>query len=137
MNGKTGNYILIGMVLGAILGALGGYFFGDIFIQIKFLGTIFLNALKMIVIPLIVASMIVGVTSLGDIRKLGRTTGKTILYYLATTGMAVLIGIILVNIIQPGNGIGSIGNSIPEMVQQSKPAGFSDFIVNQIGRAHV
>lgn len=132
MSGKTGNYILIGMVLGAILGALGGYFFGDIFIQIKFLGTIFLNALKMIVIPLIVASMIVGVTSLGDIRKLGRTTGKTILYYLATTGMAVLIGIILVNIIQPGNGIGSIGNNIPEMVQQSKPTGFSDFIVNLI-----
>ena len=74
MNGKTGNYILIGMVLGATLGTLGGYFLGDIFIEIKFLGTIFLNALKMVVIPLIVASIIVGVSSLGDIRKLGRTS---------------------------------------------------------------
>ncbi len=78
MRGKTGNYILIGMVLGAIIGTLGGYFFGDIFIEIKFLGTIFLNALKMVVIPLIVASIIVGVSSLGDIRKLGRTSAKTL-----------------------------------------------------------
>ena len=61
MIGKTGNYILIGMVLGAIIGVLGGYFLGDVFVHLKFLGTIFLNALKMVVVPLIVASKIVGV----------------------------------------------------------------------------
>ncbi len=132
MQNKSGNYILIGMILGAILGVIGGYFFGDVFIQLKFLGTIFLNALKMIVVPLIVASMIVGVTSLGDIRKLGRTAGKTLLYYLVTTSAAVLIGIILVNVIRPGAGIGNIGNEIPDMVANSKPTGFSDFVVNLI-----
>jgi len=132
MQNKIGNYILIGMVLGAVIGAIGGYFFGDIFIHLKFLGTIFLNALKMVVIPLIVASMIVGVTSLGDIRKLGRTTGKTLLYYLATTGSAVLIGIILVNVIRPGSGIGYIGGEVPEMVVNNRPTGFADFIVNLI-----
>ncbi len=116
MRGKTGNYLLIGMVLGATLGTLGGYFFSDIFIEIKFLGTIFLNALKMVVIPLIVASIIVGVSSLGDIRKLGRTAGKTLAYYLATTSFSVLIGIILVNLIRPGVGVPPIGAAVPEFI---------------------
>ncbi|MEW5922783.1 MAG: cation:dicarboxylase symporter family transporter [Candidatus Zixiibacteriota bacterium] len=132
MSTRTSNIILLGMVLGAVLGAFGGYYFGDVFIQIKFLGTLFLNALKMIVVPLIVASMIVGVTSLGDIRKLGRTTGKTLVYYLATTSFAVIIGIILVNIIQPGSGINGVGSQVPEMVAQSKGTTFSDFMVGLI-----
>jgi len=123
---------LIGMVLGAILGALGGYFLGDIFIEIKFLGTIFLNALKMIVVPLIVASMIVGVTSLGDIRRLGRTTGKTILYYLATTGSAVIIGIILVNLIRPGAGVPPIGAAIPEFVHGRGGSTIIDIVVSLV-----
>lgn len=116
MTGKTGNIILIGMISGAILGVLGGLYLGEIFLHIKFLGTIFLNALKMVVVPLVVASIIVGVTSLGDIRKLGRTTEKTILYYLATTGFSVFVGIILVNLIRPGVGVPAIGASIPEFV---------------------
>jgi len=135
MSGKTGNYILIGMILGIVIGAFGGYFYSDIFLQLGFLGTIFINALKMVVIPLIISSMIVGVTSMGDIRKLSRTAGKTVLYFLATTGIAVLIGIVLVNIIRPGDGIGSIGifgGNIPEAVSQSKPAGLSDMLVSLI-----
>jgi len=132
MSNRTGNIILLGMVAGAIIGALGGYYFGDIFIELKFLGTLFLNALKMIVIPLIVASMIVGVTSLGDIRKLGRTTGKTLVYYLVTTGCAVIIGIVLVNIIQPGVGMNGVGNEIPDVIKGAKPTTYSDFIVSLI-----
>ncbi len=116
MQNKNGNYLLICMILGAVLGVLGGYFLSGIFIEIKFLGTIFLNALKMVVVPLIIASIIVGVTSLGDIRKLGKTTGKTLLYYLATTGFSVLIGLILVNLIRPGVGVPLIGASVPEFV---------------------
>lgn len=132
MENRTGNLILIGMVLGAVVGALGGYYLPEIFIELKFLGTIFLNALKMIVVPLIVASMIVGVASLGDISKLGRTSGKTLLYYFATTGISVIIGIILVNVIQPGVGIGGVGNVIPDFVHKAKPAGAEDFIVSLI-----
>lgn len=132
MDNRTANIILIGMLLGAIIGALGGYFLPDIFVEFKFLGTIFLNALKMIVVPLIVASMIVGVASLGDVRKLGRTSVKTILYYLATTGFAVIIGIILVNIIRPGVGVGGIGTEVPDFVLSVGPAGFSDFIVSLV-----
>ena len=96
MNKRAANLILYGMIAGAVLGAAGGLVAGPFFLNIKFIGTIFLNALKMVVIPLIVASMIVGVTTLGDIRKLGPTALKTLMYYLVTTGFSVLIGIILV-----------------------------------------
>jgi len=132
MTGKTGNIILFGMIAGAIFGVLGGLFIGDFFLSIEFIGTVFLNALKMIVIPLIIASMIVGVTSLGDIRKLGKTTGKTLFYYLVTTGFSVLIGIILVNIIQPGKGIENFGGFIPDIVAESKSKSMIDVIIGLI-----
>jgi len=132
MTGKAGNYILAGMIGGAVLGALGGYFFGGFFLAIDFIGAIFLNALKMVVIPLIVASMIVGVTSLGDIRKLGGIAWKTILYYFVTTSFSVLIGIVLVNIIRPGEGVESFGSFIPDIVAASKEKTLIDVIVSLI-----
>ena len=132
MNRKIGNYILIGMIAGAFFGVLGGLYLSDFFLSIQFIGTLFLNALKMIVVPLIVASMIVGVTNLGDITKLGRTTGKTILYYFITTGFSVIIGIIAVNIIQPGNGVESFGAYIPDLVSESKSKTFLDVILGLI-----
>lgn len=132
MTGRTSNIVLIGMITGAVLGVVGGYYFGDTLIHIKFLGTIFLNALKMVVIPLVIASMIVGVTSLGDIRKLGRTTGKTLLYYLATTGFSVLVGLVLVNLISPGQGVPPIGAGIPEFVPESTENTIVDVFVRLV-----
>jgi Na+/H+-dicarboxylate symporter len=132
VNRKTGNYILTGMVAGGIIGVVGGYFAPGVLLEIKFLGTIFLNALKMVVVPLIIASMIIGVTSLGDVRKLGRTAGKTLLYYLATTGLSVIIGIILVNIFRPGAGVESFGSYIPEVVAESESKTLVDVLVSLV-----
>jgi len=72
---------------------------------IKPFGTIFINLLKLIAVPLILASLIKGVSDLKDISKLSQMGGRTILTYLATTLTAVTIGLILVNIIQPGKSI--------------------------------
>ena len=77
--------ILVAIVLGAFL---GGQFPAQA-VHVQFLGDIFLNALKMIVVPLVVASMIIGVTNLGDIRKLGGIGRRTVVYYMATTGIDV------------------------------------------------
>ncbi len=132
MSNRTGQIILIGMLAGVVLGALGGYFLGEQMLQIKFLGVIFLNALKLIVVPLIILSMIVGVTSLGDIRKLGRTAGKTLLYFLGTTTIAVLLGLILVNIIRPGVGAPMIGSAAPEMITDSAPMSLIDIVVSMV-----
>ena len=91
--------IIIGLVLGLILGlvvvkfGLSSDFVLD---YIKPIGTIFINALKMIAVPLVLASLIVGVSNLGDIAKLGRIGGKTISAYMITTIIAVSFGLILV-----------------------------------------
>ena len=99
--GKTGLFSLL-LVLGMIAGGIFGSIAGKEIAVVKLLGDLFMNALKMIVIPLIVSSMVVSVTSLGDPRKLGRLGGITIVYYMITTLMAVVVGIILVNLIHPG-----------------------------------
>ncbi len=70
--------------------------------QIRPIGTIFINLLNMIAIPLVLSSLIVGVASLGNLKKLARIGGKTIGIYLATTAIAISIGLILGNLIQPG-----------------------------------
>jgi Na+/H+-dicarboxylate symporter len=67
-------------------------------------GDVFLNLLKMMVVPLVMASVMSGILGLGDVRKLGRPGGYTVLYYLSTTVLAVAVGLIVVNMIQPGVG---------------------------------
>lgn len=100
--------ILIGMGLGVVFGLLLSFVpHGAQFISnyIKPFGTIFINLLKLIAVPLILASLIKGVSDLKDISKLSKMGGRTILTYLITTLTAVTIGLILVNVIQPGKSI--------------------------------
>lgn len=132
MAGRTGNFILLGMIAGATLGVLGGLFVGDFMLRISFLGTIFLNALKMVVIPLVVASMIVGVTSLGDVRTLGRTGLKTLAFYFATTSASVIVGLILVNIIQPGSRLEMWDSAVPDFVAEAGGSTLIDVLVGLI-----
>ena len=99
--------IIIGMVLGivwAFLSISNGWneFTSD---WISPFGTIFIRALKFIAIPLVMFSIIVGISSLKDITKLGRVGAKTLGIYLVTTILAVSVGLIFVNFAQPGNAI--------------------------------
>ncbi|MFC3416636.1 dicarboxylate/amino acid:cation symporter [Algoriphagus hitonicola] len=100
--------IIVGLILGLIFGLvviktdLPNSFTID---YIKPIGTIFINALKMIAVPLVLASLIVGVSNLGDISKLSRIGGKTISAYLITTVLAVTIGLVLVNVFKPGKSL--------------------------------
>ena len=85
--------ILIGLVLGVIAGlGLGesGVKFATTWVGP--LGTIFMNMIKMIIVPLVFSSLVVGVAGLGDIKKIGRVGVKTLVYYLATTAVAIVIG---------------------------------------------
>jgi solute carrier family 1 (high affinity glutamate transporter) protein 1 len=97
--------LLYGIIIAIVAGALIGGFAPDFAVHTTILGEVFLNLLKMIVVPLIILSMVVGITNLGDIRNIGSIGGRTVLYYMATTAISVLIGMILVNIISPGKGL--------------------------------
>jgi len=100
--------ILIGMALGVVFGLIMTNFdFGKDFISdwIKPFGTIFINSLKLIAIPLILASLVKGISDLKDISKLSQMGGVTIVTYIITTVIAVSIGLIIVNVIKPGDSI--------------------------------
>jgi Na+/H+-dicarboxylate symporter len=100
--------IIIGMVLGVVFGLFFlNFSWGKEFVinWIKPFGTIFINSLKLIAVPLILASLIKGVSDLKDLSKLSSMGGVTIATYIFTTMMAVSIGLVAVNIIEPGNFI--------------------------------
>ncbi len=93
------------ILIALILAVLFGYFFPDNVEYVAWMGDIFLRSLKMVIIPLIFSSIISGVTSIGEGKNLGRLGLKTLTYYLATSTMAILTGLIIVNIIKPGVGV--------------------------------
>ncbi len=102
--------IFIGLIFGAVLGILSNIYLGETsllnFVQTYFtdpVGKIFLNMLIMMVIPLVFASLSLGVAQIGDLKNLGRIGLKTIMYFLIVTTLAVTIGLTLVNTIKPGN----------------------------------
>ncbi|WP_103028875.1 dicarboxylate/amino acid:cation symporter [Salinibacter altiplanensis] len=99
--------IIIGLVLGLIYGVIAasagwGQFTSN---WVAPFGTIFLNLLQLIAVPLILSSLIVGVASLGDLEQLSRIGGKTLGIYVLTTTLALVIGLVLVNTLQPGRTV--------------------------------
>jgi proton glutamate symport protein len=100
------NKILIGLAAGVGIGAIAN-FLGIGWLQatlqfIEPIGTLFIRLITMIVVPLVVASLVLGTASLGDIGRLGRLGGKTIALYLTTTAVAVTIGLVVSNVVRPG-----------------------------------
>lgn len=111
--------------------------------QIKPLGTIFINLLNMIAIPLVLSSLIVGVASLGNLKKLARIGGKTISIYIATTALAIAIGLVLGNLIQPGKQlnpqtkeelVSAYQSELAQKVQTKIEFNLIDQIVNLVPR---
>lgn len=93
--------MILGIVFGYVMNNFG--FNGFVEDWVKPFGTIFINALKLIAVPLIVVSLITGIADLKDVSKISKIGSKTILFYLATTVVAVALGLVLANVIQPGN----------------------------------
>jgi Na+/H+-dicarboxylate symporter len=100
--------IIIGLVLGLVFGLIIIKFGLDPSFTLDFIkpvGTIFINSLKMIAVPLVFASLVIGVANLGDISKLSRIGGKTLFAYLVTTVIAISVGLLLVNLLRPGESL--------------------------------
>lgn len=114
---SLGNWILIGMILGFIVGLILNFWVTDHFIKDIVLmdnvfyigGTAFIKLMKMLVVPLVFCSIVVGVASISDIRKIGKIGGTTILIYLLTTALAITIALLIAGIIRPGEGLNMAG----------------------------
>lgn len=123
--------ILIGLALGVVVGLVGGpgmLPFAKTWIAP--FGTLFINLIKMIIVPVVLASLVVGAASLGDVKKLGRVGARTMGYYLVTTSIAVSLGLLLGAIINPGKGL-----SIPAVnaaVQAKEAPALATVLVNMV-----
>ncbi|MFZ5969143.1 MAG: dicarboxylate/amino acid:cation symporter [Bacillota bacterium] len=100
--------LILGLITGLILNKMGAsYFRDDILVGGVFtlVGSVFLNAIKMMVVPLVFVSIANGAASISDIKKLGRVGSKTLAFYLVTTAIAITIAILLSMVVQPGIGL--------------------------------
>jgi len=122
---KKKNWLLILTILGILSGGVCGWTFGKAMLAVAWIGEFFLDALKMLVVPLIISSMIVGIAGLGDVRKLGKTGLITLAYYTLTTAVSVVIGLLVVNLIQPGVGLDAGSLDVPETVSGKESVGLA------------
>ena len=125
--------ILLGLVLGAVAGSLVNLLGGSagqafVVAYVRPFGTIFIRLITMIAAPLVLASLVVGASSITDPAKLGRIGAKTVALYLLTTAVAITIGVVFANIIQPGAGL-------PEDVSARLLAGYREQATTRIERA--
>ncbi|NNL54898.1 MAG: dicarboxylate/amino acid:cation symporter [Woeseia sp.] len=133
MNSKHSMWLLVFIILGVIAGLLVGWYWGRAAVGVAWLGKLFLNTLSMLVIPLLISAVITGVTSLGDVRELGRISAVTIIYYVLTVLVAVLIGLFMVNLIEPGVGVSTAGlDGSAEIVAAATERGIADILLAMI-----
>lgn len=116
--------ILIAFVIAIILGAI----VGQSIEVVKPLGDLFLRLIKFIIVPLVLASLVIGVAGAGDLRQIGRMGGISFVYYLATTAFAVFIGLVLANIFRPGDGVNMTLSG--EAAEPTAPPSVVDTLLN-------
>jgi DAACS family dicarboxylate/amino acid:cation (Na+ or H+) symporter len=93
------------MAIGMGLGIIAGLIAPDMGSTFKPLGQLFINLIRMVVVPLVLCTIVAGSASVGDINKLGRVASKTLIYYFGTTAVAVVLGLVFANIFTPGEGL--------------------------------
>lgn len=127
--------ILVGLALGITVGAI---FYGNPAVEtfLQPIGDIFLRLIKMIVVPIVISTIILGVAGTGDMKKLGKLGGKTILYFEIVTTIAIIVGLLVANITKPGEGIdmsklakGDIQQYV-ETTEEVSSHSFADTFVN-------
>lgn len=121
--------IFIAMALGIIAGVLGGEW---IVPKVSWLGKLFVTLLKMIIVPLVFTSIITGVASVGGGRGVGRLFGKTIGYYVLTSMLAILVGLVLVNLIRPGEGADIVNAQGAELPDLQQPNSVADLLLSMV-----
>lgn len=122
------NKLLYLMIAGIVLGIFSGWMYGSSMLAVEWIGEMFLDALKMLVVPLIISSMIVGIAGLGDVRKVGKTGLIALVYFMLTTCIAVGIGLVMVNIIEPGVAVEMTVEEVPDRVAGKESVSITDIL---------
>ena len=128
-------YVQVLVAMG--LGILVGYFFPQLGVSLKPLGDGFIKLVKMMIAPIIFCTVVHGIASMGDLRRLGRTGWKTLLYFEVVSSLALLIGLVVVNMLKPGAGFNlDVATLDPQVAQtylsKAHTTGPTDFVMNII-----
>jgi proton glutamate symport protein len=126
---KLHNQIFAAMLLGVILGLAAG---APAVSALGWMGTVFMQALRMVIVPLVLASLTSGVASIGTGRELGRLGAKTVGYYAFTSFVAIFVGLFFVNAIHPGVGARIAGVEPLALPEVSRPGGPGEFALRMI-----
>ncbi len=129
--------VLVGIVLGILVGA----FFPHVGQQLRPLGDGFIKLIRMIVAPIIFLSVVVGIAGVGDLRKLGRVGLKALAYFEAVTTLALLLGLAVANLVQPGRGLNVDvrtldSKAVGQYAAQGAHLGIADFLLNIIPESY-
>jgi aerobic C4-dicarboxylate transport protein len=110
------------VVIGIILGIAVGFIFPEFGATLKVLADIFIKLIKMVIAPIIFFTVVIGIGSMGDIKKVGRIGGKALLYFEIVSTFALAIGILIANLVQPGNGFNTSAVEGGDISQYTKAA---------------
>ncbi len=125
--------VLIAIVLGIIVGAM----FPEFGAKLKILADIFIKLIKMLIAPIIFLTVVIGIGSMGDVKKVGKIGGKALIYFEIVSTFALAIGLLVVNIVQPGKGFNTDAANAADVSQYTQQAaaaehGFGAFIMQII-----
>jgi aerobic C4-dicarboxylate transport protein len=129
--------LTVRVIIGIILGILIGFFFPEFGEKLKVLADVFIKLIKMVIAPIVFFTVVIGIGSMGDLKKVGRIGGKALLYFEIVSTFALVIGAIVVNIVKPGKGFNTSaveGGDISQFTEQAKETGHGamDFILGII-----
>jgi proton glutamate symport protein len=130
---KKGIGLSTQIFLGLLFGIAFGYLFPEYGKMLKPLGDVFIRMIKMIVVPLVFSSLVMGIAGTGDFKKLGRLGGKAIVWFEIATTLALAVGLVVVNILKPGVGVTVGGGALNAVTEAAKKSiNHIDMLVNLV-----
>ena len=130
---KLLNNLTVRVLIAITLGILTGYFFPETAAKLKPLGDVFINLIKMVIAPIIFLTIVLGISNMGDLKKVGRVGGKALLYFEIVTTGALAIGLVLANLIRPGDGVETAavkGGDISKYTEQGAGMDWTEFFIH-------
>ena len=132
------NLLYFQVVIAIVIGILVGHFYPSLGVQLKPLGDGFIKLIKMVIAPLIFCSIVLGIAGMEDVKKIGKVGVKALLYFQLSTMAAMLLGVVVINLVKPGEGMHVNPNTldtteVSSYIQQSEhQGGIKDFLLDII-----
>ncbi|QHV94878.1 dicarboxylate/amino acid:cation symporter [Spirosoma endbachense] len=127
------NNLTVRVLIAITLGILTGYLFPETAAKLKPIGDLFINLIKMVIAPIIFLTIVLGISNMGDLKKVGRVGGKALLYFEIVTTGALAIGLLLANLIRPGDGVQTAavkGGDISKYTEQGAGMDWTEFFLH-------